>query len=370
MARSWSLVDLAIFPVDIALREPFGIATGAKTAALNVFVRVTLADGSVGWGEAAPFEAVNGERREVALHAIERARAALLGWDASAWRGLGARLRELSPESPSARCAVETAVIDALCVSLGVSMAVFFGGLATELESDLTITTGTAERARESAFSIAAQGYKTIKLKVGGASLDSDLARVRAVHQAAPLCRLVLDGNAALTVDDAVSIARECERLGATLAVFEQPCARNDDAAARSVHERARVMVCADESVASVGDVARLARAGAAQAINLKITKSGVIECYDMAITARAHGLSVMVGGMVESSLAMSASAHLACGLGGVEFVDLDTPLWLVDEPVSAQMLRDGPRLSVARVSVGHGARPTDEWLAAQRGVG
>jgi L-alanine-DL-glutamate epimerase-like enolase superfamily enzyme len=364
VTRAWTLVDLEAFSVDIALREPFGIATGAKTAALNVFVRVTLADGTRGWGEAAPFEAVNGERREVALTAIDRARSALVGWDARAWRGLGRRLRELSPESPSARCAVETAVLDAIARSLGVSLATLFGGLETELFSDLTITTGTASRARESAFSIARQGYRTIKLKVGGAPIAEDIARIRAVIEAAPSCALVLDGNAALTKDDAVTIALESKTMGGELALFEQPCAREDDDAAVFVHDRARVTVCADESVSSAKDVARLASRGAAQAINLKITKSGVVECYDMACVARAHGLSLMIGGMVESSLAMSASANLACGLGGVEFVDLDTPLWLVDEPVFAEMTRDGPRLSIAKVRSGHGARPSDALLA------
>ncbi|MBL8677788.1 MAG: dipeptide epimerase [Myxococcales bacterium] len=367
MTRSWTLVDLDVLPVDIALREPFGIATGAKTAALNVFVRATLADGTRGWGEAAPFEAVNGERREVALGAIHRARDTLVGWDARAWRSLGGQLRELAPESPSARCAIETAVLDAITRSLGISLATFFGGLETELFSDLTITTGTAARARESAFSIARQGYRTIKLKVGGSSVADDVARIRAVIEAAPSCSLVLDGNAALTQEDAVAIALECKTMGGELALFEQPCAREDDDAAIFVHDRARVLVCADESVGSVKDVARLARKGAAQAINLKITKSGVVECYDMACVARAHGLGLMVGGMVESSMAMSASAHLACGVGGVEFVDLDTPLWLVDEPVVAEMTREGPRLSIAKVRAGHGARPSDAWLAERR---
>lgn len=368
VTRSWTVVDLSIHPVDIALREPFGIATGAKTAALNVFVRATLADGSVGWGEAAPFEAVNGERREVAVHAMERARAAIVGWDAIAWRSLGAVLRERAPESPSARCSVETAVLDAIARSMDIPLSVLFGGLETELDSDLTITTGTPSRAQDSARSIARQGYRTIKLKVGGVDLSEDIERIRAVFSAAPECSLVLDGNAALTVEDAVAIASECKRLGARLSLFEQPCARHDDPAARAVFERTGVMVCADESVASAKDVARLATAGAAQAINLKITKSGVVECYDMAMTARAHGLALMVGGMVESSMAMSCSAHLACGIGAVEFVDLDTPLWLVDEPVRAEMLREGPRLSIARVRAGHGARPSDEWLS-ERGL-
>ncbi len=364
-ARSWSITDIRAIPVDIALREPFGIATGAKTAALNVFVRVTLADGTHGWGEAAPFEAVNGERREVALHAIHSATDGLLGWDACAWRALGPRLRELAPESPSARCAIETAVLDAITRSMRVPLSALFGGVETELVSDMTITTGTAERARESAFTIASQGYETIKLKVGGVALSDDLARVRAVIEAAPRCALLLDGNAALTEDDAVALALECRRFGADLALFEQPCAREDFEAARRVHDRARVLVCADESASSAGDVARLAKEGAAQVINLKITKSGVVECYDMAVAARAHGLSVMIGGMVESSLAMSASAQLACGLGGVRFVDLDTPLWLIDEPVSGGMLRQGPRLSIASITEGHGARPSDAVITA-----
>lgn len=368
VTRAWTVVDLSMHPVDMALREPFGIATGAKTVAHNVFVRATLADGSVGWGEAAPFEAVSGECREVALRALERVCHAIVGWDAVAWRSLGAWLRERAPDSPSARCAVETAVLDAITHSMCIPLSVLFGGVQTELESDLTITTGTPSRARDSAFSIARQGYRTIKLKVGGTTLDEDLARIRAVFSAAPECSLVLDGNAALTVDDAVAMAEECKRLGVRLVLFEQPCARDEDGAARAVFERTAVPVCADESVTSAKDVVRLAKAGAAQAINLKITKSGVVECYDMAMTARAHGLALMVGGMVESSLAMSCSAHLACGVGAVPFVDLDTPLWLVDEPVCAEMRREGPRLSIARVRAGHGARPSDAWLR-QRGL-
>jgi L-alanine-DL-glutamate epimerase-like enolase superfamily enzyme len=364
-SRDRSVTDLTVVPVDIALREPFGIATGAKTAALNVFVRVTLADGSEGWGEAAPFEAVNGERRERALDGLASIRPRLLGFDASRWRALPALLRAWCPDSPSARCAVETALLDSWCRSLGIPLRALFGGGETTLESDLTITTGSPSHAGRSAASIAAQGYRTIKLKVGGVPLEEDRARVAAVLAAAPGCALVLDGNAALTEDDAVNLARGISALGGTLALFEQPCAREDLAAARGVFERTAVPVCADESVASARDVARLARAGAAQAINLKITKSGVIDAHDMALVARAHGLALMIGGMVESSLAMTASAHLACGLGGVEFVDLDTPLWLLDEPVVTEMRRDGPRLSIADTTVGHGARPSDAILRA-----
>jgi L-alanine-DL-glutamate epimerase-like enolase superfamily enzyme len=86
-----------------------------------------------------------------------------------------------------------------------------------------------------------------------------------------------------------------------------------------------------------------------------------------MALAARAHGLRLMIGGMVESDVAMSMSAHLAAGLGGFDWVDLDTPLWLRDSPVRAGYTRRGPVLDLAAVTAGHGANVADEALAGMR---
>jgi L-alanine-DL-glutamate epimerase-like enolase superfamily enzyme len=113
--------------------------------------------------------------------------------------------------------------------------------------------------------------------------------------------------------------------------------------------------VAADESARSSRDVARLAAERVVDVINLKIMKCGVAETLDMAMTARAHGLGLMIGGMVETRLAMTVSACLAAGLGGFAYVDLDTPWFMPEAPVRGGYRDAGPRLGLAHIEIGHG---------------
>jgi L-alanine-DL-glutamate epimerase-like enolase superfamily enzyme len=365
------IVEVTAQDLDIALREPFGIATGAQAAARNLLIRVRLAGGAVGWGEAAPFEAVNGETREGARAAVEAVRARLEGWDARAWRPLGAWLAREIPGAASARCALETAVLDALGRALGLPLWVLFGGSGTVLETDLTVTTGTPEAARAAAARLERDGFRTLKLKVGGVPLGDDLARVEAVVTAAPSCGLLLDANGAMaSVDDAVQLVEAARRAGGTVVLFEQPMGRHEGAAMREVASRARVPVAADEGASSAADVVRIAHEQSAQAVNLKIMKSGVVEALEMAAAARTHGLGLMVGGMVESVMAMSTSASLAAGQGGFQWVDLDTPLFMAENPLEGGYVQQGPRIDVRGIAAGHGVRPRGSGAEEETGEG
>ena len=119
--------------------------------------------------------------------------------------------------------------------------------------------------------------------------------------------------------------------------------------------------VCADESATCTRDVLRLAREGAVQVINIKLMKSGVLDGLQMWSAARAAGLGFMIGGMVESILAMSFSAHFAAGLGGFGFVDLDTPMFVASHPFGGGFRQQGERISVAHVELGHGVTLVEE---------
>jgi L-alanine-DL-glutamate epimerase-like enolase superfamily enzyme len=83
-----------------------------------------------------------------------------------------------------------------------------------------------------------------------------------------------------------------------------------------------------------------------------------VLEAWDCALIARAHGLGVMVGGMVETPLAMGAAAHFAAGLGGVNFVDLDTPLWLSSSPTRGIGFGPNGTYDLSGVKAGVGVVP------------
>lgn len=347
-------VDCA--PLDVALHTPFGIATGAQVHARNLLVTVRLDDGTVGLGEAAPFPAVNGETQASAAAAIARVAPDWVGRDARAWRSLSAGLDAALVGAGAARCALETALLDALCRHYRVPMRVFFGGVEQELVTDVTITTGTAAEAARDAARWAAAGFATLKIKVGGQPLAADADRLRAIAAAAPGAALILDGNGALAEPrDAVALIDAVTAAGARVVLLEQPLAKGDLDGARALRGLTAAPVAADEAVGGVADVLAVARAGAADVVNLKTTKSGLIGALDMALAARAHGLGLMIGAMVETPLALSASAALAAGLGGFRFVDLDTHLWMIDPPVTAGFAQDGPRLRLADAP-GHGA--------------
>jgi len=159
--------------------------------------------------------------------------------------------------------------------------------------------------------------------------------------------------------------------------LFEQPTARDDVDGLFEVARATGVRVAADESAASLSDVEGLARraehAGARASIdskgesagvrharrpiviNVKPMKYGFREAIAIHGVATARGLGLMIGGMVEGKMAMSASACLAAALGGFDFVDLDTPLFLAHDPFEGGYAQDGERLDLAPIAAGHG---------------
>lgn len=362
MTRDFEIEHIAARLLDVPMRQAFGIAGGAQEVARNVLVEVTLRSGVRGWGEAAPLPAFNGETQSDALAALSRVGlSGLSGADVRAWRPLADTVREATLPSASAACAVESAVLDALTRALGTSLRAFFGGAETTLQTDFTITTGSVDDAARDAR--AWRHFATLKIKVGGRAdhdVDLDVKRVLAVHENAPDARLMLDANGGLSVDAAVHLAKELRARHVVPALFEQPVAAGDWSALAEVRGRTNLPIAIDESVTRAEDVIAAHRAGAADAANVKLMKSGIVRALDIVATTRACGMLPMIGGMVETRLAMATSACLAAGLGGFAFVDLDTPLYLAEDPFEEGrgMRYDGDRLDLSTIALGHGCVP------------
>lgn len=351
------IASLEVTDLSMRLHAPFGISGGAQHVAHNLLVTVRLEGGAVGLGEAAPFPAFNGETPEAARDAVERARAVVEGLDASAFRRVAAAVADpaVAGTVGSARCAIETAALDALARHHRLPLWSLFGGAEQRLETDITVTTGGVDEARVAARSAREQGFRALKVKVGGVALGRDVERVAAIFEEARPDRLLLDGNAAYAAPDAIDLLRRLAALGVVPALFEQPVAADDLDGLAQVARATGCPVAADESLTSARAAARLASARAVDVFNVKIMKCGVVEALDIAAVARAHGVGLMIGGMVESTLAMSTSACLAAGLGGFAFVDLDTPLFIADEPFVGGFDQRGPSLSLAPIEAGHG---------------
>lgn len=326
----------------------------------NVLATVELEDGTRGYGEAAPLPPYNGETQADALQALASAQGWIVGRDAREWRECAAEFRRSRRvKSGSAQCALEMALLDALTKHDRMPLWRYFGGKGTELETDMTVTTGTAEQAQADARDIRARGIRLIKVKVGGAGGPKhDLARLRAIYDVAPDSPLILDGNAGLSRSDAAELVRGLKAANITPALLEQWLAKDDLEGMRALHEESGWAVAADESVTSRADAERVAATGAAQFINIKLMKDGLATAHEIVEVAHANRLGLMIGGNVESILAMTTSACFAAGCGGFTYSDLDTPLFLATNPFQGGYALTGGLISVAHITAGHGVRP------------
>ncbi len=347
---------LTVAPLDIPMHKPFGIAGGTQRVAEAALVTVELHDGTRGFGEAAPLPAFNGETRDGAIEAVLAALPGVEGEDARAWRRIAGHVAASASASGAARCAIETAVLDALTKRARMPLWAFFGGAERALVTDVTIPIASVEEAREEAAARVAEGFTRLKVKVGGARAADDPARLSAVREAAPDAELMLDGNGGLTAEAALDLLADLRARGVTPILFEQPVPGADLAGLAAVARRGGVPVAADESVSTAADALRVAALGAAQVVNIKLMKSGVAEALAIAAAARAAGLALMIGGMVEPRLAMRTSACFAAGLGGFAFVDLDTPLFLARDPFAGGYAQRGAELDLGPIEGGHGA--------------
>jgi L-alanine-DL-glutamate epimerase-like enolase superfamily enzyme len=355
-------------PLNIPMVESFGIAGGAQSLAANVLLTVELNDGTLGYGEAAPLPPFNGETQKMAVAALEHIAFGLRGADVRRWRSVCQGLRQFSGGVHSAQCAAETAIMDAFTRHARMPLWSFFGGSVTELETDMTVAipptldaAESAAHAGQAARSITERGIRVIKTKVGGGGVGLDIARVRAIHEQAPDSPLLLDGNAGFTADGALELVERLRHLDIVPVLFEQPVHVDDLGGLRRVREESGVRVAADESACTLARVREMIAMGATDVVNIKLMKTGIVEALDIAALCRASGTGLMIGGMLESILAASASACFAAGLGGFEFVDLDTPLFMAENPFQGGFHLQGALIDVTSITQGHGVTPLVE---------
>ena len=302
--------------ITVHPERTFTIARSSADSFEHVVLEVEE-DGHVGRGEAAP-TSYYGE-------SAEKARAALESVEVEDPWDIEGTLSANSGLPPSALAALDNALYDLAAKRLGVPVYRLLG--LARPEPITAYTLGISDR--ETTLEVAREysGLPIFKMKVGG---REDVETVRAVSEVSD-AEIWVDANEAFSADDAPEVVRELKAFG--VAMIEQPVPASDgpEALRRWTEEAHPVPVIADESSIVAKDVPGLF--GCVSGVNVKLAKCGGIRrALELAHTARAHGMMVMLGCMVETSLGTAAAAHIS---GLVDFVDLDGPLLLADDPFS-----------------------------------
>ena len=344
--------------LDAELFTPFTIASGSHKSMTNALFTLEAAGGVKGYGEAAIATHITGETRERTMRSLAKAGELLSGLDASDYLGALCRLERLLEGNRAALAAAEMAVLDLSTRLQGVSLWKFFGGRMPAVKTDVTVVIGGADAAYEFTRKMRARGFRIFKIKTG-VDMDEDYRRLESVRRAAPGCAVYLDANCAYTAKEAEKFVKELMRRGITPEVVEQPVKKDDFDGLAYLSRRLPMPVCADESAYSLDDVFNLIRRNAVTAVNIKLTKLGFLRAREVWALARAKGIKLMMGEMVESELASCAAAQFAAGLGGFDFMDLDTPFFIKDSGLSRPsfLSRDGV-YSLDRVRAGIGVEP------------
>src|SRR5579859_7819947 len=327
-------------PIDLTLTTPFRISRGVQHTSPNVIVQINH-DDYTGYGEAAP-DQYYGESQETVLACIAMF-AGNLGDDPFVIDDITRHLDKVIRLNPSAKAAVDMALYDIMGKMLGVPLYKLLGlNPARTPHTSYTIGIDTPEQMAKKA--LVARDYPILKIKVGTKHDLDILKAIRDVSNAV----IRVDANTGWTPKEAIKNINALTPYN--IEFVEQPVPAHDLAGLKLIRDNVPVPIIADESCVTVDDIPRIAEC--VDGVNIKLMKSGGIShALKMIHVARAHHLRVMIGCMIESSLAITAAAHLT---PLVDYADLDGHLLIDNDPYEGVkvehgklILPDGPGLGV-----------------------
>jgi L-alanine-DL-glutamate epimerase-like enolase superfamily enzyme len=358
-------------PLDARLRTPFRFGNVVRTTSANVLVRVVGENGLVGHGEACPVPQLTAETQESVVALVEqRVAPELVGEDAHHWRPVLARIATRCFLASFTQAAVDMALLDLAGRSLGVAVHELLGGRqrdAIEIHGSVGWD-ADPERVADTAEQQAPE-FRWLKLYAGTGTLEEDLERIASVRRRVGDDHpFLVDVNGLWTPTEAIAAGPVLRELG--VAVVEQPVAAGDDGGQARVAavyaEQHQIAVVADERVRSAPDVHRVAVTGAAQCVNVGVSKmGGIVAAFDAATTARSAYLGVAVGSVVELGVATAAGLQLAAALPDVSY-----PSYLIGSRKYERQITAGPlevvdsRLAIG-TAPGLGVEVDEEAVAA-----
>jgi len=349
------IAEIKIEPFNLPLKESFNITLGSMEVTENVLLKVVLDNGIVGYGEGACADHITGDIQNSMAAVLNYLRKDLMGAEIRNWRKIIEQCRKTIAFHPGAFWALETALLDAYTQTLDIPLYEFLGGMSTQVETDITISITSQKRAVELAQEGKQQGFKIFKIKVG-TNLAEDLDRVRAVAQTVPEAQIRIDANQGYNPKAAVQFIQTLWRENLNLTLFEQPVPWGNLAGLKYVQEHSPVPVAADETVFTAHHAWRVLQERAADVINIKLAKSGgILEALDIIALAKAAGVELMLGCMLESNVGLAPSVHLACGTGAFSYLDLDSHLLIASSPLKGGFRTQGSILAVDDIASGLG---------------
>lgn len=306
--------------------EPFKIATGTMHFLQNTFIRIHTDAGICGVGECSAFPMIVGETQATCFEMAREFAAVWRGKDAA---DIPARMQELhafTAFNATIKSAFDMALYDLKAKAAGQPLYRLLGGTRRPLETDLTIGIDTPDIMAGRAIDFKDDGVRIIKIKLG-VTPEEDIERVQKIRAAVgPDILLRIDANQGWDFDGAVKALNGMAHCD--IQFCEQPMRTWYNDLLPELRRQAPIRIMADESVFNHHDARQLIHAGACDFVNIKFAKSGgILEATEIVNVCKQNDIACMMGGMLESRVALTAFAHFALAHDIICFHDMDTCL-------------------------------------------
>lgn len=328
--------------------QPFVIATGTMDYAQNTFIRIHTDSGLVGVGECSAFPMIVGETQNTCI-SIARDFAQI--WKGKDPLNIPERMAEIHQyiaRNATIKSAFDMALYDLNAKEANLPLYRFLGGEPREIVTDITVGIASAEQMAEQAIKLKDGGAIALKVKLGKAPQD-DIARIRAIRQGIGFDIPVrIDANQGWSFEGAVEALQGLEPY--KIQFCEQPMRTYNDHLLAELRTQTIIPIMADESVYDHHDADRICRTDACDYINIKFSKSsGIQEALRIQETAAEYNIPCMIGGMLESRLALAAKVHFAYAAPNVKFYDMDTCMvGHLEDPVIGGIQYNGYAISLS----------------------
>jgi muconate cycloisomerase len=341
------IATVELFTASLPFRFAFGHSLATRRSSDNVYVRVTLDDGTVGYGEGVPRDYVTGETTGSAISALsERLAPKIVGRDVRDVDDVPRLLRSLARDQSrdlAAWCALELAVLDAFGRRFNCSVARWLSAVPAErVRYDAIIPFGGIPHLAALGTLVRALGFSNAKLKVGR-DVERDARKLGVLRRVVgPGVDIRVDANCAWTADEALTALHYFKPYD--ISSVEQPVAAGDLPGLQRVTLATEELIIVDESLCSLADARRLAENRACDAFNLRVSKcGGLLNSLAIARVAEQYGLACVVGAQVgESGILSAAGRHLAAALPEVMFVEGSAGTLLLKEDLTVEHVLPG----------------------------
>lgn len=304
---------------------PFAIATGTMDYAQNILIRIYTDMGIMGIGECSAFPMIVGETQQTCI-AVARDLAIIIK-DKNPL-DIVARLNEMDgyiAANTTIKSAFDIALHDIAAQEAGMPLYAYLGGHIRQITTDITVGLDTPEKMAALALTFKQNGATTLKVKVGKEP-EADIARISAIRKTVgPEIKIRLDANQGWNFEQAVEALSGMKDMN--IEFCEQPLRNYNDNKIKSLKAETNILLMADESCYHPREVEKAVAAGF-DYINIKLAKSGgIYNGLQIARNAGTHGIECMMGGMLESRVALTAMTHLVMAADNITLFDMDTCL-------------------------------------------